>query len=96
MDQHLYWAGGIQPRCYEEAGWRVARADSTALADYLGGKPFFHGDRPNSLDAVAHAFIVNTVVPPIDSPAKRHALTFPNLAAYCRRMREALYGNGPG
>ena len=25
MDEHLYWAGGIQPRWVEDAGWRVTR-----------------------------------------------------------------------
>lgn len=141
LDEHLYWAGGIQPRWVDAAGWKTTRAaffrelsaplrliiphmarrsmrkqmqgqglgrhtveeihgmavaDVTALADYLGEKPFFLGDRPTSIDATVHAHIANIIVPPIDSPAKRHALGFPNLEAYCRRMKEAYYADWRG
>jgi glutathione S-transferase len=73
----------------------MACADITTLADYLGDKPFFHGHRPTTLDAAAYAYIMNIVAPPIDSPAKQHVLAFPNLEAYCRRMREICYPDRP-
>jgi len=139
MDEHLYWAAGIQPRYVEPAGWEITRsvlfreltgplryivprvaryklkqelsghgvgrhrreeiyamgsADVTALAAYLGEKPFFHGDRPTTLDAVAYAYIVNLIWAPIESPVKQHALAQPNLEAYCRRMKERYYTDG--
>jgi len=139
MDEHLYWAAGIQPRFVEPAGWEITRsvffrgltgplryivprvaryklkhelwshgvgrhsreeiyamgsADVTALAAYLGEKPFFHGDRPTTLDAVAYAYIANLIWVPIESPVKQHALAHPNLKAYCRRMKERYYTDG--
>jgi glutathione S-transferase len=72
--------------------YALACADITALAEYLSDKPFFHGDRPTTLDAVAYAYIANIIQVPIESPAKAHALTYPNLDAYCRRMKEKCYG----
>lgn len=139
MDEHLYWAAGIQPRFVEPAGWEITRsvflggltgplrhivprvaryrmkqelwghglgrhrreeiyamgcADVTALAAYLGEKPFFHGERPTTLDAVAYAYLANIIWVPIESPVKQHALAQPDLEAYCRRMKERYYADG--
>ena len=88
--QHL--GTGIGRHTPEEI-YRLAMADITAVVDYLGDRPFFHGDRPSSIDASVYAFLANIIVPPIDSPAKRHALGLPRLVAYCERMRERLYGD---
>jgi glutathione S-transferase len=71
-----------------------ARADISALGDYLGEQPFFHGDRPTTLDAVAYAYLANIIHAPFDTPAQVHARGLPNLVAYCDRMRERCYG-GP-
>jgi len=62
-------------------------------ADFLGDKPFFLGARPSSLDATAYAFLANILWVPLESPLKAHAQTYPQLAAYCARMREKYYGN---
>lgn len=73
--------------------YAMAMADITAVADYLGERPFFHGERPSSIDATVYAHLANIMVPPIDSPARRHALSLSQLAAYCERMRDACYGD---
>lgn len=136
IEEHLYWAAGIQPRWVDEQGWQTTKAeffkdlpgplrfivppiarhnikkqiyghgigrhtrdeiyamacaDLTALSDYLADQPFFHGDKPSSLDAVAYAFIANILWVPIDSPAKQHGLGLPNLEAYCQRMKQTYY-----
>lgn len=136
LDEHLYWAGMIQPRWVEQAGWDVIRpvffgglggllrfvvppvarrnivkqmrghgmgrhspeeigalacADIAALADYLGDKPYFLGERPTTLDAAAYAHLASLLAVPIESPAKRCAEGFPNLVAYCQRMKQAYY-----
>ena len=66
--------------------------DITALADFLDDKPYFMGDAPCSLDAIAYAFLANLVWVPLESALKRHALQYPQLLAYCERMRERYYG----
>lgn len=141
LDEHLFWAGCVQPRWVEAAGWQVTRAaffrglswpmslivpkvarrnmclqlygqglgrhtteeiramavaDIGALADFLGAKLYFLGERPTSLDAATYAHLANILVPPIDSPVKRHALGCSNLLAYCERMKAVYYADGTG
>lgn len=71
--------------------YAIGNADITALADFLGDKTFFLGDRPASLDATAYAFLANILWGPGDSLLKRHAAKFPNLDAYYRRMKAKYY-----
>jgi glutathione S-transferase len=65
--------------------------DVTAVADFLADKPFMLGERPTSLDAIAHAFLANLLWAPVDSPIRRHALTRPSLEAYCQRMKARYF-----
>lgn len=69
----------------------IGRRDITALADYLGNKPFFMGDQPCALDATVYAFVANLLWAPVESPLKRHAGQYPQLEAYCARMRARYY-----
>ncbi|HVS27057.1 MAG TPA: glutathione S-transferase C-terminal domain-containing protein [Burkholderiales bacterium] len=46
---------------------------------------------PTALDATAYAFLANIILVPLDSALKQHALKYPRLEAYCRRMRERYY-----
>jgi glutathione S-transferase len=71
--------------------YAMAAADIGALADFLGDRPYFLGERPTTLDAAAYAFIANIVQVPLELPPKQHALGFPNLLAYCQRMQAAYY-----
>jgi glutathione S-transferase len=70
---------------------RIGCADLTALADFLGDKPYFLGAEPTSLDATAYAFIANVLLVPGDSALKRHAAGHANLGTYCARMNERFY-----
>ena len=65
--------------------------DITALADFLGDKPYFMGEQPCSLDAVAYGFLPNLLWVPRESPLKQHARKYPQLEAYCQRMRGRYY-----
>ena len=67
--------------------------DVTALADFLGDKPFMLGGRPSTLDASAHAFLANILWAPVDSPIQRHARARANLDAYCQRMKARYFAS---
>lgn len=69
----------------------IGQRDITAVADFLGGKPFMLGDAPTTLDATAYAFLAHLLWAPFDSPLREHARSRPTLEAYCRRMRETCY-----
>lgn len=65
----------------------IARRDLTALADFLGDKPFMLGTQPCTLDAVAYAFLANLLWAPYDSDVQSYAKSRPTLEAYCLRMK---------
>jgi glutathione S-transferase len=69
----------------------IGKRDITALADFLADKPFFMGDEPCSLDATAYGFLANLIWPPVESTLKQHAMKYPQLEAYCQRMRSRYY-----
>jgi glutathione S-transferase len=71
--------------------YAIGQRDITALADFLGDKRYFLGEAPCSLDATAYAFLANLLWVPIESPLKQHARQYPQLEAYCRRMRDQYY-----
>lgn len=71
--------------------YALGMRDITALATFLADKPYFMGSEPCSLDATGYAFLANLVWPPIESPLKQHALKYPQLVAYCERMRSRYY-----
>ena len=69
----------------------IGQRDITALADFLGHKRYFLGDQPCSLDASAYAFLANILWTPLESALKQHAVRYPQLEAYCQRMRSQYY-----
>lgn len=73
--------------------YAIGCRDLSALADFLGDKPYFMGRQPTSLDASAYGFLANVLWVPVESPLKAHARQRPNLEAYCRRMKERYYGD---
>jgi glutathione S-transferase len=73
--------------------YRIAQADITALADFLGDKPYFMGDRPSSLDAAAYGVFANILWVPIASPLQESARQFPQLARFCQKMKENYYSD---
>lgn len=71
----------------------IGKRDITALADFLGDKPFFMGAAPCALDATAYAFLANILWVPVESPLKEHAQSYPQLEAYCGRMRSRYFAD---
>ena len=69
----------------------IGMKDLTAVADFLGDKPYFMGSQPTSLDACAYAFLANVLWVPYEMPLKSHARKFPQLEAYCQRMKARYY-----
>jgi glutathione S-transferase len=65
----------------------IGKRDITALADFLSEKSYFMGDTPCSLDASVYAFVANILWAPLDHPLQRHARQYPQLRAYCERMK---------
>ncbi|HTD91999.1 MAG TPA: glutathione S-transferase family protein, partial [Burkholderiales bacterium] len=71
--------------------YAIGCRDIAALAHILGDQPYFMGAQPSSLDATAYAFLANLMWIPIESPLLDQAKKFPNLEAYCRRMKARYY-----
>jgi glutathione S-transferase len=70
--------------------YAMGRADLEALAVALNDRPFFFGERPTTIDAIAYGCLDNLINLPIETELKRIAQDFPNLAAYCARMTAHL------
>ena len=71
--------------------YAIGQRDITALADYLGEKKFFLGESPSSVDATVYGFLANLIWAPIENPLKEHAKQYPQLEAYCTRMRDRYF-----
>jgi len=69
----------------------IGMKDLTAAADFLGDKPYFMGTQPSSLDATAYSFLANVLWVPLETPLKSHARKYPQLEAYCERMKQRYY-----
>jgi glutathione S-transferase len=76
---------GIGRHTQEEV-YRLGVEDFTAVADYLGDKPYLMGSEPTTVDATAYGFLINVIDVPILSPVRDYCRSRPNLIAYCRRM----------
>jgi glutathione S-transferase len=85
---------GIGRHTPEEV-FELGKADIDALADFLGVKPYFMGDKPTSLDASAFGILVNTLACPIESPLKDYALSKNNLRVYCKNMQAEFFPELP-
>ncbi|HKU71168.1 MAG TPA: glutathione S-transferase family protein [Burkholderiales bacterium] len=69
----------------------IGAKDLDAVAAFLGDKPFFMGAQPSSLDATAYAFLANVLWVPYEMPLKTHARNYPQIEAYCQRMKVRYY-----
>jgi glutathione S-transferase len=65
--------------------------DITALANFLGDKPYLMGAQPSSLDAVTYGFLANLLWVPLESALKQQAQKYPQLERYCQRMKSRYY-----
>jgi glutathione S-transferase len=87
------WGHGMGRHGAQEIA-AIGKVDLMALANFLGSKPYFMGDRPTSLDASAYAFLANLLWAPLEMPLKAQAQTYPQLGAYCQRMKARYYPEG--
>lgn len=69
----------------------IGIADLKAIADYLGGKPYFMGERATLVDATLYAYLANLIAVPIESPTKQYGLSRPNLTEYLKRMQDRFF-----
>ncbi|MGA9469002.1 MAG: glutathione S-transferase family protein [Candidatus Macondimonas sp.] len=65
--------------------------DVEALAILLGARPYFLGEQPRTLDAVAHAFLAGMLAFPVDAPVKEAIAAHANLIHFVERMNARFY-----
>ena len=66
-----------------------------AIAELLGDKPFFLGDKPRTIDCSLHAFLEALIPFPVDSELKQAATRHANLVAYRDRIRARWWSDLP-
>jgi glutathione S-transferase len=76
--------------------YALARADLEAMAELLGDKPFFMGDRITTVDAVAYGCLANILLVPLETELKRIAAGLPSLGAWCEAMEQGLRSDSEG
>ncbi len=65
--------------------------DMIALADVLEEKPFFMGETPTEIDAIAYSLLANILSVPIESPVKNAGLSHTNLVDFVARMASMYF-----
>jgi glutathione S-transferase len=71
--------------------YRIGIADLKAVADYLGDKPFFMGEKPTLADATVYGYVANLIAVPMESPVKQYGLSRPNLTEHLKRMQNRFF-----
>lgn len=71
----------------------IGAADFAAIAELLGDKPFFFGERPRTIDATVFAFVEAILGFPVDSPLKASAQSHANLVGYRQRVRARWFSD---
>jgi glutathione S-transferase len=69
----------------------IGRRDIGALSDFLGSKPFFMGEKPTEIDAIAYGQLANILNAPIESPVKDEGKARRNLVDFVERFRSRYY-----
>ncbi len=62
-----------------------------AISDYLGEKPYFHGDEPSSIDAAVYSYLTHAMFVPFPGPICQYGNTKPNLLSYVDRIQKDHY-----
>ncbi len=70
----------------------IGQKDISAIADFLGDKPFLMGDVVSEIDAISYSFLSNIMNVPLDSPLKNHGLKQQNLVEYIARLQHRYFG----
>ncbi len=73
--------------------YRQGERDLDVLSQQLGSTPYFFGDKPSLLDAVAFGFLANLLWDPMPTSLKQVIRSQRNLLDFCERMRESYYPN---
>ncbi|MBA3397781.1 MAG: glutathione S-transferase C-terminal domain-containing protein [Deltaproteobacteria bacterium] len=71
-----------------EEAMAMGAADFAAIAELLGNKPFFLGDKPRTVDCTLFAFVEGVLAFPVDSALKASVGSHENLVAYRQRIRD--------
>ena len=69
--------------------YAMGRADLRAVAVQLGSRPYFFGDGPTTIDAIAYGFLANLLFVPVETELKQIGLEYDNLRLYCERLGKA-------
>jgi glutathione S-transferase len=69
----------------------LAQRAIDAIADFLGGKPYFMGSEPTGIDATLFAFVANVLCPLFDTQIRAAAERHGNLKHYVGRMAARYY-----
>jgi glutathione S-transferase len=70
---------------------RLATRSIDAIADYLGGKPFFLGTEPTGVDATIFAFVAGALCPHFEGPLRSAAERHDNLRRYVGRVTKRFH-----
>jgi glutathione S-transferase len=62
-----------------------------AIADFLGGKPYFFGSEPTGVDATMFSFVASALCPAFETPRRAAAERHDNLKRYVGRMTARFY-----
>ncbi len=84
------YSHGIGRHTPEEI-YQLADQDLQAVSDFLGDKPYFMGEAPRSVDATVYAFMANTFHIPLETPLQALTTKYPNIGAYCDRMKARYF-----
>ena len=76
--------------------YAMGRADLEAIAEHLGDKPFFLGDRITTIDAVAYGYLANILLIPLETELKRMRASLPTLVDLVRGDGAGAHSRGTG
>lgn len=69
-----------------------AEQDLASVSAWLGDRPYFMGAAVSGIDATAYGFLAQVTLARMASPLAPIAASYPNLKAYCERLRTRYYG----
>ncbi|MFN3231699.1 MAG: glutathione S-transferase C-terminal domain-containing protein [Alphaproteobacteria bacterium] len=75
----------------EETVERLLREDLDCLAFYLGGQPYFLGEKPHAVDASAFGLLASFMHFPVANRLIKVAREHDTLVAYCDRIKAEFF-----
>ena len=73
---------------------QMGRENLAAISDWLGDKPFMHGETPTAVDASVGAFVANAHDDDFGTGLPELTRAHDNLGAYADRIRARFYPDG--